>query len=260
MRRFHSQWILRSLRSLRMTDRGLRSLRNTLVLLMLGRPALAQHSLEIGGSFDRLDHRDDNASRLRYAGYMPGMRMAFRVAGPVSRLGAGFELRAGGLSSDRGGSQDVADATMFVSYDRRVRPSMRLGADVTFTGLLLDHEYGGGLNETFATGDFALRPTTSVAVPRFANTELRASATLVAWVVRHYSRSKAGNLDDPEFMGPGTWRDVALAIERTTAERGRWSLRYGYELRVKTFHAENGYAGVRNTLFVAAPLRVRGRR
>jgi hypothetical protein len=240
------------------------SARSALLLVLLCAPGnlasqTRSHSLELGLSLDRLDHRDDHASRLRYSGYLRGLRFGYRTETPASRFFTGFDLRDGSLSADLGGEQQTAEGSYSATYDRRVRTGISVGASVALSGRLLEHRYAIGLTETFVGGDLALRPVVRFTPAWLGRTETRVAATAAAMVFRPYSRAKAGNYGSPKFASPSTWRDVSIAIERPLGATGRFVYRYGYELRLNSHRAESGYAAVRNTVYFVSALRMRDR-
>ena len=218
------------------------------------------HSLDLGISLDRIDHRDDNASRLRYSGYLRGLRFGYRAETPASRFTTGIDLRDGRLSADVGGEQQSAEGSYTAAYDRRVRAGVMLGASIGLSGRLLEHRYAHGYTESFVAADLALRPIVRFTPAWLGRTETRVAATAAAMVFRPYSRAKAGNYGAPRFASPSTWRDVTLAVERPLGAKGRFAYRYGYELRMNSHQAENGYAAVRNTVYLVSALRMGGRR
>lgn len=237
-------------------------LRSALLVLCLAPEVLSAQarssSFDVSVFADRLDHRDDNASRLRYSGVMPGGGLGYRIVSPSTRLAFTGELRAGDLSAQRGGGAETfTDAGFAMTYARRVRGAF-VGASLAGTMRAIEHRYATGFSEDFWTSDVSLRPEATFRLSALGATDVRVAATAAAWVLRPYSRTKAGNTGSLEMRWPTQWRDASVSVERSFGEGGRAAHRVGYALRALAYAADNGYAAVRSTVYLTTAFRLRG--
>jgi hypothetical protein len=136
---------------------------------------------------------------------------------------------------------------------------MMLG--ITLDGAVtgVQHFYSGTTGaQVFATGVATLSPVIYwYPGEGRRRIQLRASVPAIALVVRPYSRTGIQGQAIPwTLVGPNRWRAASLRPHYTSNDANQLAIRSTYQLDMRSYRDQSGYAAVENQLSIAALVRL----